>query len=110
GSDLPAFGSVGVDAVEDELVDGLLAEVLGDFGTGVVRAKFLLVDVFLEDVTEYVGVDLVVVVSRSVVEMPRVPVEQGKDVREGFVSDANGAFLGWIGIVAMFNLNLVRQE
>ncbi|MEP6671812.1 MAG: hypothetical protein ABJF10_21810, partial [Chthoniobacter sp.] len=43
---------VGVGAVEDELVDGLLAEVFGDFRAGVVGAEFLLVDVFLEDVAE----------------------------------------------------------
>ena len=54
-----------VHAVEDELVDGALAQVAGHFRARVVSAEFLLVDVFLEDVAEHVGVDLVVACRRA---------------------------------------------
>jgi hypothetical protein len=48
-----------VDGVEDEAVDGALAEVAGDLGAGVVGAKGFLVDVLLDDVAQDVRVDFV---------------------------------------------------
>ena len=47
-------------AVEEEGDDGVAADVAGDVLLGVIGAHLLLVDVFLKDVAEYVGVDLVV--------------------------------------------------
>ena len=79
----------GVDLVEDELVDGLLAKVLGDLGAGVVGAEFLLVDVFLEDVAEHVRVDLVVVAAGRVVEVPGVALEEGEEIFERLVGNAD---------------------
>ncbi len=84
-------GGVGdVHPVEHELVDGLLAEVIGDFRAGVVGSEFLLVDVFLEDVAEHVGVDLAVVAARGVVERPGVAGEEGEEIREDGVRDGDG--------------------
>ena len=77
-------------AVKEEGDDGVAADVAGDVLLGVVGAHLLLlVDVFFEDVTEYVGVDLVVVAQRAVVEMPLVGVEEGEDLFECFVGNGN---------------------
>ncbi len=48
-----------------------------------------MVDVFLEDVAEHVWVDLVVVSAGGVVEVPGVALEEGEEVFEGFVGDAD---------------------
>ena len=87
--------------VQDELVDGLLAEVAGDLRAGVVGAEFLLVDVFFEDVAEDVGVDFVVVAAGRVVEVPGVALEKGEEVFEGYVRDAD---------VRVGSLDAVRQK
>ncbi len=71
-----------INLVEDELVDGLLAKVAGDFRSGVVSAEFFLVDVFLEDVAEDVGIDFVVVATGRVVEIPGVALEESEEVLE----------------------------
>ena len=62
-----------------------LAEILGDFGAGVIGAEGFLVDVLLEDVAEHVGVDFVVLAARRVVEVPGVAVEEVEEVLERLV-------------------------
>ena len=76
-------------AVEQERDDGVAADVPGDVLLRVVGPHLLLVDVLLEDVAEHVGVDLVVVAQRPVVEVPLVRVEEREDPLEGFVGDAD---------------------
>ena len=66
---------------------GVATDVAGDVFFGVVRPHLFLVDVLLEDVAEHVGVDLVVVTQRAVVEMPLVGVEELEDVAERRVGD-----------------------
>ena len=55
--------------------DGTFADVLGDVFLGVIRAHLLLIDEFLEDVPENIGIDLVVLAERALVKMPLVLVE-----------------------------------
>ena len=90
-----------VDGLQDQPVDGPLAEVLGDLRPGVVGAERLLVDVLLEDVAQHVGVDLVVLAAGGVVEVPGVAGEQGEEVLECLVGHVE------LGIVL---LDVVRQE
>ena len=76
----------------DELEDGALAEVTGHLRTGVVSAEFLLVDVFLEDVAEHVGIDFLVVAAGRVVEIPRVAAEQRENVLERDVGNEDAVW------------------
>ncbi len=78
-------------AVEEERQDRVLADVLSDVLLRVVGPHLLLVDVLLEDVAEHIGVDLVVVAQRAVVEMPVVVVEEVEDALEGLVGDVDVA-------------------
>lgn len=71
-------------------MDGALAEVFGDLRAGIVGAKRLLVDVFLEDIAEYVRIYFVIQASGRIVEVPGVGAEQAKQVLEGAIRDANG--------------------
>ena len=101
----------GVDAVEHELMDGLLAEVIGDFRTGVVGSEFLLVDVFLEDVAEHVGIDLAVIAAGGVVERPRVAAEEGEKILEDGVWDFDlGVGLGEKRLALDAGLDAMGQE
>ena len=52
--------ALGARGIEQERQHGVLADVLGDVFLGVVRPHLLLVDVFLEDVSQHVRIDLVV--------------------------------------------------
>jgi len=74
-----------VHTVEDQAVDGALAEVFGDFRPGVVSAEGFLVDVLLEDVAENVGIDLVVIALWRIVQIPRVAAEQREQVFESLI-------------------------
>ena len=58
-------------------------------GAGVVGAKSLLVDVFLENVAQHVGVDFVVLAAGRVVEVPGVAIEEVEEVVEGPVGDVD---------------------
>jgi len=78
-----------IDAIQDEAVNGSLAKVLSDFRAGVVRTKCLLVDVFLKDVAENVGIDFVVLAAGRIVQIPRVPLKKGVQVLEGFIRDSD---------------------
>ena len=49
-----------VDALQNHAVDAALAEVFGDLAASVIGAESLLVDIFLEDITQHIGVDFVV--------------------------------------------------
>ena len=55
--------------IEKERNDCVFADVFGNVLFGVVGAHLLLVDVFFEDVAEYIGIDLVIVFQRSVVKV-----------------------------------------
>ena len=49
-----------VDGLQNKAVNGLLAQVFGNFRPGVVRAEGFLVDVLFKDIPEHVRVDFVV--------------------------------------------------
>ena len=89
-------------------MDALLRQVAGDLGPGVVGAEGFLVDVFLEDVAQHVGVDLVGVASGGVVQVPGEAGEQIKDALEGRVGHAQGGAQaqGAVGV----QLQFVGQE
>ncbi len=89
GVELHGVGGPLGGGVEHELVDSLLAEVLGDLRPRVVSAEFLLVDVLFEDVAEDVGVDLLVVSAGRVVERPRVALEEAEEIFEGGIRNAD---------------------
>ena len=76
-----------VDRVQNQPVNRALAEVLGDFRPRVVRPERFLVDVLFKDVAEHVGIDFVVLAARRVVQIPRVAVEQRKQVVEGLIGN-----------------------
>ena len=88
-------GAVLLRPVEQERDDGVAADVAGDVLLGVVGPHLLLVDVLLEDVAEHVGVDLLVVAQRPVVEVPVKLVEECEYLLERLVGDAD------VGIVAL---------
>ena len=70
-------------------MDRLFAEILRDLSPRVVRAESLLVDVLLEDVAQYVGVDLVVLAAGRVVEMPGVTVEEVEQILECAIGNSD---------------------
>ena len=67
--------------------DSIFADVFGDVLLRVIRPHLFLVDVFLEDVAEDIGIDLVVGAKRAFVQMPLVLVEVIEDALEGFVGN-----------------------
>lgn len=71
--------------VEYDLVNRAFTEVFSDFGRCVVGAEGFLVDILLEDVSENVGIDLVVVLTWYVIQVPRIAAEEGKDILKSFV-------------------------
>jgi hypothetical protein len=101
GERVDGVGVDGGEFVEEEGYDGVFADVIGDVLFGVVRPHLFLVDVFLEDVTEDIGVDFVVGAVGAVVEMPAVSVEEGKQPVERGVGDVE---------VGVLLFNLVREE
>ena len=62
--------------VKDQFVDGLLAQIFGDFGPGIVGSKLLLVDVLFKDVAQHIGIDLVIAPAHAVVQAPGVTAKQ----------------------------------
>jgi len=58
------------DLFQDDVVDGALAKVFSYLGRRVIGPESFLVDVFFEDVTENVGIDLIVIRAGRVVEVP----------------------------------------
>ena len=80
----------GVDPRQEEPVDGALAQVFGDFRTGVISAEGLLVDVFLEDVAQHVRVDLVIQPAGGVIEVPRIGGKQTEQVLECGIGNPDG--------------------
>ena len=86
-------GALVLGGVEQEGNDGIAGDVAGDVLLGVVGAHLLLVDVFLEDVAENVGIDFVVSTQRALVEVPLVGVEEAEDLLEGGVRDLNVGIL-----------------
>ena len=100
-----------VHAVEHELMNGLLAEVIGDFRPCVVGSEFLLVDIFLEDVAEHVRIDLAVVTAGRVVEGPGVGTEEREEILEDDVRHLDlGVGLGEERVTLDAGLNAVGQE
>ena len=67
--------ALGAGGIEQEWQDGVLADVFGDVLLRVIRPHLFLVDVFLEDVAEHVGIDFVVGAERAFVQVPLVLVE-----------------------------------
>ena len=75
--------------IEQEREDGVFADVFGDVFLRVIRPHLFLVDVFLEDVAEHVGIDFLLVAARSgcSIKMPMVFVEIIEDALEGLVGN-----------------------
>ena len=90
-----------VDPLQQDGVNAAFAEVFGDFRARVVGAEGFLVDVFLEDVSEHVRVDDIVVRALRVIEIPGILAEEPQYVLESDIGDADGA-------VSL--LQLVRDE
>ncbi len=80
--------------------DRVLGDVLGDVFPGVIGPHLLLVDVLLEDVAQYVGVDLVARLQGPVVEVPVVAVEETEQALEGRIGyiDVGVGFLQLVHI------------
>ena len=79
--------ALGTGGVEQERENGALADVFGDVLLRVIRPHLFLVDVFLEDVAEDIGIDFIVVAERAFVEMPLVLIEIIEDALERFVGN-----------------------
>ncbi len=77
----------------------ILADVAGDVFFGVVGSHLLLVDVFLEDVTEDVRVDLPIVAQRALVKMPAIGVEEVKNPLECFVRNLDCRAVQFLDLV-----------
>ena len=86
--------------VEEEGDDSVARDVSGDVLLSVVGPHLLLVDILLEDVAEHVGVDLVVLPVRPLVQVPAVAIEEVEDPLEGGVGD------GDVGVVALQVVNV----
>jgi hypothetical protein len=76
---------------EDGRNDRALADVSGDVLFGVVGPHFFLVDVFFEDVAEYVGVDFPTGPRGPIVQVPVVLLEELKSALERSILDFNGS-------------------
>ncbi|MDH5400501.1 MAG: hypothetical protein OEX02_20270, partial [Cyclobacteriaceae bacterium] len=59
-------------------MDGLLTQVFGDFGPGVVSPKRFLVDILLKDVAQHVGIDLIIFTPHGVIQVPGIATEKNK--------------------------------
>ncbi len=70
-------------------MDGLLAQVFGNFGPGVVGPKLLLVDVLFKDVAQHIGVNFVIAPARCVIQAPGVAVKQAVQLLKGHIGDGN---------------------
>ena len=81
--------------VEQEGNHCIARDVAGDVLFGVVGSHLLLVDVLLEDVAEYVRVNLVVLPVWSLVQMPAIAVEEIEDPLKC------GVRYGNVGVVAL---------
>lgn len=68
----------------------ILADVLGDILLCIVRAHLFLVDVFLEDVSEDIGIDFIVFLERALVEMPLVGIKEFIELLKRPVGDRDG--------------------
>ena len=56
--------------LQDQLMDAAVGKIAGNFRAGVISTEGLLVDVFFEDVTQHIGVDLVTFSARCVIQIP----------------------------------------
>ena len=75
--------------IEEEWNYGIAGNVSRDVILGVVGAHLLLVDVLLENVAQYVGVDFVVFPPRTLVKVPAIPLEEVENPLKGFIRDAD---------------------
>jgi hypothetical protein len=76
--------------VKQEGDDRVPAHVAGDVLLGVIRTNLFLIDVFLEDEAQDIGIDFVVGAERAFVQMPLVLIEVIEDALEGPVENLNG--------------------
>ena len=88
--------------IEQEWDYAVLANVTGDVFFAVVRPHLLLVYVLLKDVTEHVGVDLVIVLQRALVQMPVVLLEESEKSFKCCICNLN--------LFAVKFLDLMAQE
>ena len=88
--------------IKQERQDRIATDVAGNVFLGVVRAHLFLVDVLLKDVTEHIGIDLVVGAQGPLVEMPRILFEECKQALEHRVRNLDR--------IAILLFQLVRRE
>jgi len=79
--------ALGAGGVEQERENGVLADVFSDVLLRVIRPHLFLVDVFLEDVTKDIGIDLVVGAERAFIKMPLVLIKIIENALKGFVGN-----------------------
>ncbi len=90
-----------VDGIQHEPMDSSLAQILRNLRPGVVCAECLLVDVLFKDVSENVGIDLVVCFAGGIIQIPGVPPKESEQVFKCLVGHIE------LGIVFF---DLMRQE
>jgi hypothetical protein len=77
-----------LNAGENQMMDGLLAQVARDFRARVIRAEGFLIDELLKDVAEHFRVNLVRPSLLRVVQVPGVFIEEGVEILEPHVRHA----------------------
>ena len=95
-----------IDPVQNQFENCPLAKVAGHLRARVVSAEFLLVDVFLEDVAEHVGIDFVGLTAGRVVEIPRVAAKEIENVLKRAVGNDDARLVG----EAVIELDMMRQD
>ena len=102
-SDFQRRLALGAGGIEQERQDGVLADVFGDVLLRVIRPHLLLVDVFLEDVAEDVGIDFVVGAKRAFIEMPLILVEVIEDAARRLCRESGSICRAFFDLVHVRN-------
>src|SRR3972149_5035561 len=89
-------------SVKEKRNGGVFADVFSDVLFSVICPHLFLVNVFLEDVTEYVGVDFVIGAQGAFIQMPLILVKEFEYLFKSSVCDLN--------MFAVQFFNLVTQE
>ena len=68
-------------------MDGALTEIFGYLRPCIIGAEGLLVDVFFKNVAQYIRVDLIIISTRCVVEVPGISFKEAEEVFKGNIRD-----------------------
>src|SRR5947209_13007510 len=85
--------------VKEERNNGIPADVACNILLGIVCAHLFLVNVFLENISEDIGIDLLIVAQRAVIVMPVEFIEKGKELLKGSIGDGYFAFVSLLYLV-----------